>query len=126
LDRRIMLKRIMIFIVCVLFSLNFSGCATKKATDKYEGFLSDYSKLTPDPDGTKGELWEKPGVDFNKYNRVLLDRILIYYKDDSDYKGIDPTELKALADNFHEAIVKALGDDYPSYPSRVPMSCVYG
>ncbi|MFC1821137.1 DUF3313 domain-containing protein [Thermodesulfobacteriota bacterium] len=111
-----MMKRIMIFIFPFLFCFFFLGCATKKATnktDKHAGFLSDYSKLTPDPDGTKGELWEKPGVDFKKYNKVLLDRILIYYKDDSDYKGIDPTELKALADYLHEAIVKALGDDYP-------------
>ena len=43
----------------------------------------------------------------------MLDRIRVWYKDDADYKGIDPTELKALTDYFQNALVKALGPTYP-------------
>ncbi len=47
-----------------------------------------------------------------QYKKLLIDRIKVWYKDDSDYKGIDPDDLKALTDYFHQAIVKAVGDDY--------------
>ena len=43
----------------------------------------------------------------------MVDRIKMFLCEKADYKGIDPTELKELADYFHEAIVKALGDAYP-------------
>jgi hypothetical protein len=76
---------------------------------KYAGFLSDYSKLQPVPDGNGAERYLDPNQNWKQYNKVMLDRIRIWYKDDADYKGIDPTELKALTDYFQNAIVKALG-----------------
>jgi hypothetical protein len=80
---------------------------------KYAGFLSDYSKLQPAPDGSQAMVWRKPGVDFKIYTKVLVDRLNFFYHQDAEYKGIDPTELKALADYFHEAFVKDLGTAYP-------------
>lgn len=44
---------------------------------------------------------------------MLVDRIKIWFKDDSDYQGIDPDELKVLTDYFYKAITKAVGDAYP-------------
>ena len=43
----------------------------------------------------------------------MIDRIKIWLKDDVDYKGIDPAELKELTDYFHESIKKAVGGKYP-------------
>lgn len=80
---------------------------------KYSGFLSDYSKLTPAPDGSEAMSWRKPGVDFKVYDKVLIERLTFFYHDQADYKGIDPTALKALADYFAESITKQLGDSYP-------------
>ena len=80
---------------------------------KYSGFLSDYSMLKPAPDGNDAMVWRKPGVDFKTYDKIIVERLNFFYKDDADYKGIDPTELKALADYFHEALVKDLGNAYP-------------
>ncbi len=80
---------------------------------KYAGFLSDYSMLKPAPDGSDAMAWRKPGVDFKAYDKIIIERLNFFYKDDSEYKGIDPTELKALADYFHETFVKNLGNDYP-------------
>ena len=77
-----------------------------------KGFLSDYSKLAPMEDDKDAFKYVDTSVDFSKYNKLLLDRIKVWYKDDSDYKGIDPDELKALTDYFHQAVVKAVGDDY--------------
>ena len=78
-----------------------------------KGFLSDYSKIskTKNPDGSYE--YKDTTVDYGKYNKLLVDRIKIFFKDDSDYKGIDPDELKVLTDYFYEAIKKAVGDAYP-------------
>ncbi len=80
------------------------------ADDKnYSGFLGDnYGLLQPGPkDGAK-ERYLKPGVDFSKYKVLMVDSVIFYFADDSQYKGIDPVEMKELADEFNGAIVDAL------------------
>jgi len=102
-------------IVPVLFLL-FAGCATtsKEATGpKYSGFLSDYSKLQADPDGSGAENYRNPAVNMKKYNKVLLEKIMVSLKDNEEYKAVDPDALKAMTDYLHEAIIRELGDAYP-------------
>ena len=77
-----------------------------------KGFLSDYSKLEPVEGDENAFRYVDDSVDFSKYKKLLIDRIMVWYKEGGDYKGIDPDELKALTDYFHQAIVKAVGDDY--------------
>jgi hypothetical protein len=77
-----------------------------------KGFLSSYEGLAPLGDGSDAYLYQSP-KDKSKYEKVMIDRIKIFLKDDADYKGIDPTELKELADYLHDAIVTAVGDAYP-------------
>ena len=93
-----------------------AGCATPAADEKptQSGFLGDYySKMQPAPDGSGALVYRAPNLDLGKYNKVMFDRVLIWIKNDSDYKGIDPTELKQLTDYFQQAIVKALQPTYP-------------
>lgn len=102
-----------LLLLCAALS---AGCASTSPGDvkpKYAGFLGDYSKLQPVPDGAGAERYLKPDQNWKQYNKVMLDRIRVWYKDDADYKGIDPTELKALTDYFQNAIVKALAPAYP-------------
>ncbi len=80
---------------------------------KYTGFLSDYSMLKPAPDGSEAMSWRKPGVDLKAYDKILVERLNFFYHEDADYKGIDPTELKALVDYFQSSVMKQLGDTYP-------------
>jgi hypothetical protein len=102
-------------LMLVVLPLILWGCATPKTMETYKeaGFLPDYTRLTQDPDNKDLRTWRLPDAELKKYNKVLLERILVWQKDDAEYKGIDPTELKALVDYFHEAVVKALGNDYP-------------
>ena len=44
---------------------------------------------------------------------VVLERILVWYKDDAVSKEIDPATLKALVGYRRKAVVTALGDAYP-------------
>jgi hypothetical protein len=108
------IKKISILLLTALLLCVFTtGCAKKSVKPyKHSGFLSDYSRLEPDAD-EMGEIYIDPAIDFKTYDKILLERIMVWYKDDSEHKGIDPTQLKMLTDYFHDAIVKELGDDYP-------------
>jgi hypothetical protein len=78
-----------------------------------KGFLTDYANLPSDPDEKGAYRHIDSKVDFSQYKRLMVDRIKIWFKEDADYKGIDPDELKMLTDYFYEAIEKAMGEDYP-------------
>lgn len=69
--------------------------------------------LEPGPSGGAKMRWLKPGVDFARYKRVILDKVLFFFAPDSEYKGIDPQELKGLADAFKRQLVDSLKKTYP-------------
>ena len=90
------------------------GCTGQKMTVKnYSGFLGDYSKLGPGPEGGVAQRYIKQGVNFKQYNKIMMDQVRFYFKDDAEDKGIDADEMKELADSFHRAVIDALGSAYP-------------
>ncbi len=80
---------------------------------KAKGFLSSYTGIKEVGDEGHAYRYRNPAMDGEKYNKLMIDRIKIWYKDDADYKGIDPAELKELADYFHQAIEAAVKGAYP-------------
>jgi hypothetical protein len=87
------------------------GCAS---TPKPSGFLGEYAKdLQPGPKDAAKERWIKSGVNFAKYNKIMLDSVIFYFADDSEYKGIDPVAMKELADACHKEMVNVLNPAYP-------------
>ena len=90
------------------------GCAAQKMeVKKYSGFLGDYSKLQPGPEGGVAERYITPGADLKNYNKIMMDQVRFYFKDDAGDKGIDADEMKELADTFHRDVIDALGSAYP-------------
>jgi hypothetical protein len=84
------------------------------ATPQTKGFLQGYyQNLQPGPEGGVKMRWLKPGVDFGKYNKIMLDSIIFFFADDSEHKGIEPNEMKELADEGNQQIFDALNDTYP-------------
>jgi hypothetical protein len=86
------------------------------AADKppQSGFLGNpsvYDLLTPGPTG--GWRYLKPGVDFKKYNKYMVDSVIFFLADAADYKGIDPQEMKELCDEFNKALAAAFKDKWP-------------
>lgn len=82
----------------------------------FSGFLGNkavYDQLTPGPEGGAKLRWLKPGIDFKKYNKFMVDSVIFYFADKADYKGIDPQEMKELADQFNAEIAAAFKDKYP-------------
>jgi len=97
-------------VVSLLVILFAVSTAYTDEPKKFSGFLDGYyDKLQPGPkDGVK-QRWLKPGVDFTRYNRIMLDSVVFFLADDS-YKGIEPQEMKDLADRLHKAIFAAFPD----------------
>jgi hypothetical protein len=96
-----------------------AGCATGNGANPdmgtaSHGFLGEhYAKLEPGPEDGAKLRWLKPGVDYAKYDKVMLDSVVFFFDDASQYKGIEPNELKELADNFNQQLVDALKAKYP-------------
>ena len=57
--------------------------------------------------------WIKPGVNFSNYDRVMLDSVVFFLSDESQYNGIDPHQMTKLADAFNKQLVETLSDKYP-------------
>jgi hypothetical protein len=99
--------------VCAAF---ITSCASTGSTGKRSGpgFLGNYEQnLGPGPKGGAKMRWLKPGVDFAKYDKVILEHITFFLDDTSEYKGIDPSEMNELAQKCDMALVNALKDSYP-------------
>lgn len=79
-----------------------------------DGFLKGYyDRLQPGPEGGAKMCWIKPGSDFDRYNYVMLDSVVYFFADDSEYKGIEASELKKLTDDLNKALVDTLKGEYP-------------
>jgi hypothetical protein len=76
--------------------------------------------LEPGPVGGAKMRWLKPGVDFSKYHRLMLDLVVFFFAPDSEYKGMDPQELKGLGDAFKRRLVDTLKKGYPIVASPAP------
>jgi hypothetical protein len=87
------------------------------ATDiHYSGFFGNasvYDLLKPGPEGGAKLRWMKDGVDPKKFDKFMVDSVIFFLADKSDYKGIDPEEMKDLCDQFNREIVAAFKDKYP-------------
>ena len=81
--------------------------ASDPARFTHSGFLSDYARLHPVTWAQGIQCWQEPGLNAKKYDKVLIAPISVRLKP-SQEKGIAPTELAALTNYFHQALVKAI------------------
>ncbi len=103
-------------ILSVVIGLVFTVSTVFAADIEYSGFLGNptaYDLLQPGPEGGIKLRWMKPGVDFKKYKRFMVDSVVFFLADKAEYKGIDPQEMKELADEFNKQIAAAMKDKWP-------------
>ncbi len=87
---------------------------TAEVAPQQTGFLAGYYEMMqPGPEGGAKMRWLKPGVDFGKYDKVMLDHVIFYFDENSEDKGIDAEEMKELADACNLEVVNSLKDSYP-------------
>jgi hypothetical protein len=110
------MKTVAKVIVAVVIGVVFSISTAFAGDPPFSGFLGGpdvYKQLTPGPEGGAKLRWLKPGMDFKKYNKFILESVIFYLADDSEYKGIDPAMMKELSDDFNTQLVAAFKDKYP-------------
>ena len=110
------MKRDAGIVLAAVIALVLAMPGTSAADIKYSGFFGNpsvYDLLKPGPEGGAKLRWLKDGVDPKKYDKFMVDSVIFYLADQSDYKGIDPQEMKELADAFNKEIVTAFKDKYP-------------
>jgi hypothetical protein len=58
--------------------------------------MDNYPQFEPGPEEGADLVYMKGGVAFGKYNKVMIDHVIFYFSEDSEYKGIKPEELNEL------------------------------
>jgi len=106
------IKQASVLLVAALISIPLTAIAGQFGDYKPHGFLSDYSRLKSEGADSDAYVYRNPRQ-LAKYNKLMIDRIKIYLKEDAESKEIDPAELKELVDYFHRAIVESVSPKYP-------------
>lgn len=114
-------KKVMALVMIIALASFVTSCATGGAPSKqsassmkHTGFLGDYYKnLKPGGEGQAKFVWIKPGVDFAKYKKVMVEYVIFAIADDAEYKGIHADEMKKIADDASLALITAIQGDYP-------------
>ncbi|HXY53790.1 MAG TPA: DUF3313 domain-containing protein [Nitrospirota bacterium] len=105
------MKKLIIVFIGLMF---LAGCATTTPI-KYDGVFVPKElvhKFGPGADEHTLS-WIRPGVDFSKYKKVMVDYVIFALAPDSEYKGINADEMKKLADAASKALVDALAEKFP-------------
>ncbi len=110
--------RSIIWLWCLVMMLIIAGCGGKQP--QFSGFLGNYADLKPGPKGGPDLIYVKPGADFSRYHKVMLDKVVLYLTKEAQKRGIQPDELKALADAFEKELVAQLSPAYPLVTSPGP------
>ena len=107
-------RNVLVILTAVALLAMLIGCAGSQK-QSHSGFLDDYSQLKKGPDDIDLR-YMKAGVDFSKYNKVMLDEVAFFLSPESKYKGLKASEVKELSDAFYEIYIKTLGDIFTDQP----------
>jgi hypothetical protein len=95
--------------VCIDPGDDVSGelCHHCTAKDRFPGRV--FQEFSARPGRRTSKLrWLKPGVDFAKYKKVMVDYVVFALAEDSEYKAISGEEMKELGDAASLALVNAI------------------
>ena len=102
-------KILLISLVAVVMLVGCSSTPPPRS-----GFMVDYPDLKPDRYGNPRLLWwEKPGFDWMRYQKLMIDPVVVYYHPQAKSKEIRPDDLKQLTDEFRDVVIAELGKSYP-------------
>jgi len=86
-----------------------AGCTSYQGGHQAQlsGFLVDYPDFTEGQDGVD-QAWIKPGVNWKPYDKIMLDQVVFYFSEGSEYKGLTSQEVAELSEAYHKAFFDAL------------------
>lgn len=97
----------------VLGMLLASPAGALAASQYSSQFLDIHPQLTPDPSRPGVMKWEKAGFNLAKYDRVMFAPLTMFVDPESQYKGLDSDDVRALATGFRDTIVRVLEPEIP-------------
>jgi hypothetical protein len=102
-----------IFGMAIFFVLVLSSSVWAAGWPQCSGFLSECKGFTPDPDRPGLFVYTAPNFHPKNYSRFIFPPIEIWIDPASEYKGVQPDQLKKITDRLLEIITDALKDGYP-------------
>jgi hypothetical protein len=100
--------------IVALVAFSLIGCgATRQARDvEQSGFLGDYSKLEPGPDGGARLIYENPEASLQSYDKILLEPVAIWTDGDSQMNELSKEDRQMVANHLFELLHARLSQDY--------------
>jgi hypothetical protein len=103
--------------VVVFFAVAITGCSGVKAPMG----LDDSTKLQPAKNASNILVYQNPAIDAKKYNKFILEPVIIYDKEDNDFGNIPSEDRQMMAEYVKEAFIKAFeGSNFPIVKSSGP------
>jgi hypothetical protein len=96
-----------------LIAITLPGVSGAADDVKFSGFLDDYTALKPDAEREGLLVYTSPDFQPRNYSRFMFTPIEIWADPGSEYKGVQPDQLKKITDGLLEVITKEIGDGYP-------------
>ena len=105
----------------IVLTIAFTSQAWSAGQPKLSDFvMSPAPDMEPIPGMEGAWFWNKPGLEFKNYDKILLEDIEIFLAPDSKYKGINADQMKALSDSMRAVMIEALEPDYPMVSKTGP------
>lgn len=108
-------RKLTMVLLVVLVSMLIGCTSTQPKKQVYSGFIQDYPAFKKGADDVDLR-YLNSDVDLKKYKKVMMDEVVFFFKTDSDYKGIHPSEIQELSKKFYSIFVKTLGDIFTDTP----------
>jgi hypothetical protein len=93
----ILVKRWLVLVAGLLVVA--TGCSKKNVS--HSEFMGKYDVQKNSADF----VYVKPATDFFSYDKVMLDYLVLFLDEDTDYRGIQADELNEVAHAFHQTVI---------------------
>lgn len=92
--------------------LMLAGCGTSRRADEAlpQGFLGNYSMLTPGEEGQAVQRYVNPDADWAKYDKVMVDPVTVWGS--ARTGGIPEEDLQTAANFLYAQLQQELGKDF--------------
>jgi len=89
------------------------GCAGTTPKDMpRSGFLTDYSGFHSDLMEAADWIYINTETDFKAYDKLMIHHVTYFFKEDSEYRGIQSDQLNELTEIIHSTLLTALSNVY--------------
>ena len=103
----------------LLVMLLAGACATHPMTRR-SGFLQDYNRLKQDPQDPSLMFWERKGVDWKRYRRLMIDPVEVRIDPAKAERELTRGEMKKLAQTLRKITLDTLKESYPVVDRPAP------